>query len=746
MGEPANSYVQNCLSKFRKNAKQNLTVGRKLNADTFVTCIKDMTLDEYSVAVKRYCNDCHRVRSCSKCKPVLEAINEIGEKGIVPLSTVYRKCFGSVYKSDKAVRRIIQLPVIIFRCFDQLFVTEYVDGLDFTKLASCVAKYVPQNCLSSGIDKENLKLLCELASSEKDRRLIRVASCQGKSGNEAKRLGVSNLNKEKKIIYDAMQEYLEIKQAVNKIAQAKIVNMEPGNDSDTTTCDSSEGQSCVWITDDKSEEQNMSDGQTKKTDVIPPILPSQADLISMLTEHKMNWLSFVEHLKLNVNHLSEQTLEQLLENFSDFIPFSNLTVREKKDAEQSYEAYLAMKEVPFVENTEALTESESDNPEDWVELKGTTIHSATMQAKIHKQTAILKKYKKRIIAKEVAHRCLLRRKVPNRVSRTLLKYPDIGKDIEKFARENRIGADSWRRTGILTFSGNVKRGPKVTYKRIKEHLEEKYGVRFGYGTIVQLCCVRNRRRLSAKRYFGVAKIVSRRARKGFAIKLNVDAHWSCSFYKTLDFLQLKDGRDKVVLNRDDASGFRLDSTFTHKQHKVLSEAGNPELTTRTDFLNKYTATLQTTSYMFLETETTPETCVGVAKAHTVHKKNPGQHAGDLEMVANHDEAKYAFSGEIDCIRVDGATDEGPSHFQVQFMWTERHLRHGKICTLVTSRFAGGSYLNKVELQNGCLALGHSNLFIPSTIYGSNFVNGELDRKLLVQNLEVALSTCVHKYS
>ncbi|CAB3997450.1 Hypothetical predicted protein [Paramuricea clavata] len=291
----------------------------------------------------------------------------------------------------------------------------------------------------------------------------------------------------------------------------------------------------------------------------------------------MNWLSFVEHLKLNVNNLSEETLEQLLENLSDIIPFSNLTVREKKDAEQSYEAYLAMKEVPFVENTEALTESESDNPEDWVELKGTSIHSATMQAKIHKQTAILKKYKKRLIAKEVTHRCLLKRKVPNRVSRTLLKYPDIGKDIEKFARENRIGADSWRRTGILTFSGNVKRGPKVTYKRIKEHLEEKYGVRFGYGTIVQLCCVRNRRRLSAKRYFGVAKIVSRRARKGFAIKLNVDAHWSCSFYKTLDFLQLKDGRDKVVLNRDDASGFRLDSTFTHKQHKVLSEAGNPEL-------------------------------------------------------------------------------------------------------------------------------------------------------------------------
>ena len=204
-----------------------------------------------------------------------------------------------------------------------------------------------------------------------------------------------------------------------------------------------------------------------------------------------------------------------------------------------------------------LTESESNNPDDWVKLKTKTIQSLELKAKIQKQTEIMKKFRKRLVAKEVARRCLLKRKVPNRVSRTLLKLPDIARDKESFARENRVGADSWRRTGVLTFSGNVKRGPKVPYMRIKEHLEKKYGVHCGYGTIVQLCCVKNKRRLSTKRYFSVAKIVSRRARKGFTIMLNVDAHWSCSFYKTLDYLQLKDGRDKVVLNRDDASGFRV---------------------------------------------------------------------------------------------------------------------------------------------------------------------------------------------
>ena len=74
---------------------------------------------------------------------------------------------------------------------------------------------------------------------------------------------------------------------------------------------------------------------------------------------------------------------------------------------------------------------------------------------------------------------------------------------------------------------------------------------------------------------------------------------------------------------------------------------------------------------------------------------------------------------------------------------QRHIHHSKLCTLVTARFAGGSYLNKVELQNGCLALGHSNLFIPSTINGSNFdSNGKLDKTQLKQNLGATIDVYI----
>ena len=69
--------------------------------------------------------------------------------------------------------------------------------------------------------------------------------------------------------------------------------------------------------------------------------------------------------------------------------------------------------------------------------------------------------------------------------------------------------------------------------------------------------------------------------------MNEDAQWSCAFYKALDFLQLKDGRDKVVLNRDDAAGFRLDTTYTHKQHTILADAEKPELIMLTNMLRFY---------------------------------------------------------------------------------------------------------------------------------------------------------------
>ena len=48
---------------------------------------------------------------------------------------------------------------------------------------------------------------------------------------------------------------------------------------------------------------------------------------------------------------------------------------------------------------------------------------------------------------------------------------------------------------MLTFDGVRTRGKKVTYRNIQEHPQEKYDCKIGYGTVVQLCVIRSKRRI-----------------------------------------------------------------------------------------------------------------------------------------------------------------------------------------------------------------------------------------------------------
>jgi hypothetical protein len=63
-------------------------------------------------------------------------------------------------------------------------------------------------------------------------------------------------------------------------------------------------------------------------------------------------------------------------------------------------------------------------------------------------------------AKKKVEQKLLSRKVPKVVSKVLNKFPNIGRDIEEFVRSRKVGADAWRRTGVLTFDGNTKNWSK----------------------------------------------------------------------------------------------------------------------------------------------------------------------------------------------------------------------------------------------------------------------------------------------
>ena len=83
---------------------------------------------------------------------------------------------------------------------------------------------------------------------------------------------------------------------------------------------------------------------------------------------------------------------------------------------------------------------------------------------------------------------------------------------------------------------------------------------------------------------------------------------------------------------------------------------------------------------------------GYRKPAKVFLKNPAQHYSDLNMLSTLTEFEPSFTNNAfkrpkdkECVRVDGAADEGPSHLEVQFWWTRRHLEQMKAVTLVTSR-------------------------------------------------------------
>lgn len=209
-------------------------------------------------------------------------------------------------------------------------------------------------------------------------------------------------------------------------------------------------------------------------------------------------------------------------------------------------------------------------------------------------------------------------------------FPDIGNEIEKYVKERSIGADSWRRPGILTFDGNKKEiKEKVTYEGIRQHLQQYCKRSISFGTVVQLCCARNKRHRSAKRYRGVAQVISKRSRKGFELRYNPDSHWSSALYRGLAWLQYNDGTNILNLNRDDASGFRQDTLATHRQYRTPVVKGCEIQTTHTDYVKSYPSTLHTTSYNFTGSNTTAELCAGIVKAAGIFPKNPAQHHADL---------------------------------------------------------------------------------------------------------------------
>ena len=148
--------------------------------------------------------------------------------------------------------------------------------------------------------------------------------------------------------------------------------------------------------------------------------------------------------------------------------------------------------------------------------------------------------------KKISEPNFLHRKTSKREDTILKKYPDIGEKIEEFVRDQNVGADKWRKTGVLTFDGNMKGKQKVTYERIcRVHTIANLH------TVQLSSCVLHTIGNTSHRHATKElqrSLTTGRARKGFQLWYNPDFHWSNAFYRGLDFIQLTDGSNIMTMS------------------------------------------------------------------------------------------------------------------------------------------------------------------------------------------------------
>ena len=266
---------------------------------------------------------------------------------------------------------------------------------------------------------------------------------------------------------------------------------------------------------------------------------NEEKLLDMLKYNDCNWFQFVMVLRDAMKDTPDDAFNTVIGKFGEKLSSFHFTEHEQMIVEQSRQAYLITNKV--IERESAAEESmivSSESEDSETELVVTRgLPDSPMDDRLlpllrKRRAAIKRKAVRKAKAKIAAQRFLKKRR-GKRVSKIVSECKDIGEAIEENVRECGVGPDAWLRTGVLTFDGNRKVKRKATFKGIKEFLENKYQRNFAYGSVVQLCIAHNKRRQSGIRYKGIARVVSKRARKGFSLRYNPDSHWSSALYSAL---------------------------------------------------------------------------------------------------------------------------------------------------------------------------------------------------------------------
>ena len=178
-------------------------------------------------------------------------------------------------------------------------------------------------------------------------------------------------------------------------------------------------------------------------------------LMDILKSCELNWFSFVEVIKEKMKDYSKEAIDQLLIDFSGHLHLFNLEEREELIIEQSRQAFLLAQRLDNSDADDEAVVSEAEEMEvDWGNINDPLQKEA--QSAIVQKVRNVRLSAKRKAAKKIAEERFLRRRRGKNVSKILKECPDIGQTIENYVRSAGAGADSRRRTVVLTLMVIVK--------------------------------------------------------------------------------------------------------------------------------------------------------------------------------------------------------------------------------------------------------------------------------------------------
>ncbi len=457
----------------------------QLSHNVALSSFDKLSLQEYCQARELFCSS-HHISPCFECVSMLQAARKVLNSGIYPLCSLFKEVFPQVtYHTGNAKRRFLQMPIVAIRIQNvsrnnaEWYVTELIHGVDYLKLSRFLNLQAQENkCSAPNFLKAELKQLLVLAQSDRERELIKLATFQasGLTKTSARRhFGFENISNRLLRLEQCIEEAESVRECINSLSgdQEKAVALSVGVAPDDDSCSTSSDDQHNTCDDPTvfSENEGFLDNPVTTAFTI-----AHEEFLVILKEPVFNWFEVVKRVTEWSSEFNEGDVIVKLEHYF-FIAMNDesLCDKDKTVLEQSHRAFkLDMSRQDLV-NREAdalngliVTDSDSDDPDNYLDLQDFACDKAkTLIAKKRKQIKRRANYLK---SKKVAEQNFLSRKVSRKVRGILDQFPNIGKEIEAFVEESNVGAEAWRRTGVLTFDGNTRVKSKVTYERIRQHL------------------------------------------------------------------------------------------------------------------------------------------------------------------------------------------------------------------------------------------------------------------------------------